>query len=293
MGAAPIWHDVMETLHKGRPVREFAEPPGMVRMEVCADSGLPPINDGRLEDRKTGRLGGRIDEPASQSTNLPIYQSTNQPTIQPCPRTIIELFIEGTQPTRTDDWHWSFALDMRNGLLAGSDCPLQFTTRRLYTLYPAEAQDWVRKQAIPQPPEGYSPLCPDEPTTHDDSLTMEGWKGERSEDWKVGPVSASHSSNLPSFQLILTSPDQGSRYRLSQEIPEELQQVAVAVRPVDGIALDQVTLLANGRRLATLTHAPYQILWPMTVGTHVFTAVGKDAQGNTLKANDVIIEVIQ
>ncbi len=41
-GAAPIWHDVMETLLKGRPVRQFVEPPGMVRVEVCADSGLLP-----------------------------------------------------------------------------------------------------------------------------------------------------------------------------------------------------------------------------------------------------------
>ena len=36
-----------------------------------------------------------------------------------CPRTIDELFIEGTQPTRTDDWHWLYRIDTRNGLLAG------------------------------------------------------------------------------------------------------------------------------------------------------------------------------
>ena len=40
-GAAPIWHDVMEELLKGRPVREFRMPAGLVRVPVCADSGLP------------------------------------------------------------------------------------------------------------------------------------------------------------------------------------------------------------------------------------------------------------
>ncbi len=293
MGAAPIWHDVMEALHKGQPVHEFVEPPGLVHMEVCTDSGLPPVEVGRLEDWKIGRLDGRKDEPVSQSTNLPIYQPTNLPTIQACPRTITELFIEGTEPTHVDDWHWLFTLDTRNGLLAGSECPPQFTTQRLFTLYPAEARDWVRKQGISQPPEMYSPLCPDEPTTFDNSPTLEGWKAGRLEDWKGDMVSATQPSDLPAFQLILTSPDEGSRYRLSPEIPKAMQQVAVTVRPVDGTVLDQVTLLADGHPLATLTHSPYQILWPMTIGTHVFTAVGVDVDGNEIQGNRIVIEVVE
>jgi hypothetical protein len=91
---------------------------------------------------------------------------------------------------------------------------------------------------------------------------------------------------------VLTSPDQGSRYRLSAEIPQRLQQIAVAARPDDGIVLKELTLLADGRPLSTLTGAPYQALWPMAVGTHVFTAVGVDTDGNQLSANDVVIEII-
>ncbi len=67
----------------------------------------------------------------------------------------------------------------------------------------------------------------------------------------------------------------------------------MTVRPVDGMLLDQVTLLADGRPLATLTHPPYQILWPMTIGTHVFTAVGIDVDGNEIKGNNVVIEVTE
>jgi 1A family penicillin-binding protein len=276
MGAAPIWHDVMEMLHKGRPVHEFVEPPGMVRMEVCADSGLLP---------KKGGLGEGRTGPVSQLSSLPISQ--------PCPRTITELFIEGTQPARSDDWHWLVPLDTRNGLLAGPGCPLQFVTQRLYTLYPAEAQDWVRQQGIPQPPEAYSPLCPGQGSGNQDS----GLRILASDTSLLIPDSPIPDSLSPDFlipeSLIMTSPDQGSRYRLSSEIPREAQQIAVAVRPADGVNPRQVTLLTDGHPLVTLTHPPYQVLWPMTAGTHVFTAVGIDAEGNELQGNSVTIEVVE
>ena len=46
VGAAPIWHDVMETLLKGRPVREFVEPPGMVF--ILDLSVYPPVESQAL-----------------------------------------------------------------------------------------------------------------------------------------------------------------------------------------------------------------------------------------------------
>jgi len=260
VGAAPIWHDVMETLLKGRPVREFVEPPGMVRVEVCADSGAQPSTVSRQS------LAGSTEQEAGK-----------QPAR--CPRTITELFVESTEPTWTDDWHWLYTLDTRNGLLAGPGCPYEFTTQKRYTLYPAEAQEWVWQQGVPQPPEAHSPLCPGVQTADDRPQTDNE------------PISY---SLLPTpYSLILTSPDQGSRYRLSPEIPQSVQQILVAARPVDGVVLRQVTLLADGRTLATLTHPPYQALWSMAVGTHVFTAVGVDAGGDKVEGNRVTIEVVE
>jgi 1A family penicillin-binding protein len=293
VGAAPIWHDVMETLHKGRPVHEFVEPPGMARMEVCADSGLPPAEAGRLEDWKAGESNQSTNLPIYQSTNLPIYQPSSLPTIQPCPRTITELFIEGTQPTRSDNWHWLVPLDTRNGLLAGAGCPLQFVTQRLYTLYPAEAQDWVRQQGIPQPPETYSPLCPGQGSGNQESGLRESGMRSGASGAKIPIPDSLIPDSLSPDSLIMTSPDQGSRYRLSSEIPREVQQIAVAVRPADGVNPRQVTLLADGHPLATLTRPPYQVLWPMMTGTHTFTAVGVDAEGKELQGNNVTIEVVE
>ncbi len=100
-------------------------------------------------------------------------------------------------------------------------------------------------------------------------------------------------NDLTSYSLILTSPDQGSRYRLSPEIPPSAQQILVAARPVDGVSLQEVTLLVDGQPLATLTRPPYQALWPMAVGTHVFAAVGIDTAGNEIEGNRVTIEVVE
>jgi len=66
-GAAPIWHDAMELLHRLLPVRTFEEPAGMVRVEVCALTGLLP-----------GPW---------------------------CERRRSELFLAGTEPTRVCDVH--------------------------------------------------------------------------------------------------------------------------------------------------------------------------------------------
>ena len=80
---------------------------------------------------------------------------------------------------------------------------------------------------------------------------------------------------------------------MSSEIPQLAQQIIVATRPADGVSLRQVTLLIDGRPLATLTRPPYQALWRMTVGSHTFTAVGVDAEGNEVEGNRVTIEVVE
>ncbi len=66
-GAAPIWHEVMETALKGRPAQAFSRPEGLVEAEVCAISGMVPGPD--------------------------------------CPHRVRELFIAGTVPTETCTLH--------------------------------------------------------------------------------------------------------------------------------------------------------------------------------------------
>jgi len=260
-GAAPIWHDVMEELLKGQPVRWFDPPEGLVRMQVCADNGLPPVASNTAATIAPAQVPG--DSQASSVVRLPAA----------CPRLIDELFIEGTQPTRRDDWHWWYRIDKRTGLLAGPQCPSWYVTYQRYTLYPAEAREWARQKGIPDPPERYSPLCP-----------LPGTMRETQQE-----VEAHATSNAT---LVMVSPDQGARYRLSSEIPRTSQRLVVQVRPMDGVVPRQITLLVDGQPLATVISQPYRATWDMQSGHHTFAAQGQDEKGRPLYSNVVSVEVI-
>ena len=45
VGAAPIWHDIMEEIHRGLPIRQFPKPAGIVELNICKDTLLPSCND--------------------------------------------------------------------------------------------------------------------------------------------------------------------------------------------------------------------------------------------------------
>ena len=56
-GAAPIWHDLMEELHKGRPARDFQRPDGLMEKIVCADNGLLLVQSTAASGRLSWRRG--------------------------------------------------------------------------------------------------------------------------------------------------------------------------------------------------------------------------------------------
>jgi membrane peptidoglycan carboxypeptidase len=116
-GAAPIWHDVMLYYLQDKPIETWQEPPGLVRAQVDAVSGLLP----------------------SEHT----------------PGTVTELFLEGTVPTQRDNVHQVVRINRENGKLATAYTPPELVEERVYEIYPPVAADWVREQGIPQPPTEY------------------------------------------------------------------------------------------------------------------------------------------
>lgn len=258
-GAAPIWHDFMEEVLRGKPVIGFDEPPGLVRQEICADSGLLP-----------SVTASEVTLPAGAATSIS------------CPRTITELFIEGTEPKNYDNWHVRVRIDNLNGLLAGSACPEQYVVVRDYTLYPPEAQEWARQKGIPQPPVTYSPLCPPE----------NGLVALRN--FTAGPPDRLHSPD-PSRQsegcLILSSPDQSATYRIVKSMPLAHQKIKVALYAACNTQLKTVTMLVDGEPFADLTAPPFEAFWTLSPGSHSFSAIALDGSGNTLSSNDVLITV--
>lgn len=113
-GAAPIWHDVMEYIHAKLPVKNFVEPPNLVRVNVCETSGLLPTPE--------------------------------------CPKVVRELFIKGNEPTEFDNIWRAFRIFIPNGKLATAFNPPDQVTTVVYPVYPPEAADWVKENNIPQPP---------------------------------------------------------------------------------------------------------------------------------------------
>ncbi len=109
-GAAPIWHQFLRDVLKGRPEQDFTRPPGLVQVEVCTLSGLLP-------------------------GDACAYRRT-------------EWFIEGTQPTQTDTLYRQVTLDRRSGGLAGPDTPADQLQTAVALDLPPQAQAWGRSQGL-------------------------------------------------------------------------------------------------------------------------------------------------
>lgn len=109
-GAGPIWHEFMRSALSGKPQTPFARPPGLVKVKVCALSGLLPT-------------------PA-------------------CPYTHDEWFLDGTQPLKEDTLYKEVILDEASGALAQAHTPPE--NRRTVTVLdlPPEAAAWAHTQGL-------------------------------------------------------------------------------------------------------------------------------------------------
>jgi hypothetical protein len=92
---------------------------------------------------------------------------------------------------------------------------------------------------------------------------------------------------------MLSSPDEGAVYRLDPALPRDAQRIEVAASPEAGVSLREVTLLIDGRPLARLGAPPYQVLWRLEPGVHIFKAEAMGSKGEQLASNEVRIEVME
>ena len=235
-GAAPIWHEFVGAALKGQPAGRFFRPAGLVEVEVCAQSGLLPERD--------------------------------------CPHLVTELFIEGTEPTEHCTMHQRFALDRATGLRATAGTPADRITERVYTILPPQAQEWARRQGIPEPPPALDP-----------GLQIA----------KLDPPVRNAESRIEE-RLVMSSPDPGAIFRLDPTLPREAQRIEVAARPGAtrpgaAVSLVEVTLLVDGLPLARLGTPPYTALWLLEPGLHLFSAEGQTSNGERATSNEVWVEV--
>ena len=113
-GAGLIFKDIFNAYEANKPVRDFAVPDGLKRVNICLPSGLLA-------------------------------------TVS-CPTTVADWFIAGTSPTRYDDWWQPLRVCTTDGLLATSDIPTNLTTVKSFVVYPPGYPEEMKDKNLPQAP---------------------------------------------------------------------------------------------------------------------------------------------
>ena len=283
-GAAPIWHDFMRAVLRGTPAQSFPRPEGLVRVEICGDSGLLPEGNGKL-----------------QIANQQIANQQSQMEIVACPHRRAEWFIAGTEPVEADRSHVRVAVDAHTGMAATDATPAEFVVERVFWLLPDEYREWARAQGIEQPADLTPGPSPDRRGEAADLIPDPFPAGRRGS--APPPSLAEPVLGLPKEQgaggagVVLTSPDPNRAYRIDPGLPLSAQKLPItarldeeaAGRLAEGAA---VTLLVDGATLAVVAGPDYTAWWPLTTGLHTFEAIVAAAYGTHIRsaAVNVLVE---
>jgi 1A family penicillin-binding protein len=137
-GAAPIWHDFIEEVTKGAPVKNFTPPPELVQQPICADTGFL-ATELCPKKRNEWFLKDKLPPPDMLYRRYVIDKSTGQPYNERCPPNLRE---ERAGLVMNDELmrQWAAkAWQFRPG----------FTAADFYK--GDELRDWVTAAGIPQP----------------------------------------------------------------------------------------------------------------------------------------------
>jgi penicillin-binding protein 1C len=170
-----------------------------------------------------------------------------------CPHTRTEWFIAGTEPTQTDTFHQQIWIDMLTNSLADDSTPGERRKSVIVLDLPVEAQTWAREQGLP--------LLTD----------------------------FARISQQPD-RLILLSPPANTTYRIDPDFDAAAQQLQIEVAA--GGRTSQITIWIDGTLLTTLSSPPYETWWSLSAGEHRIWAEGVNANGETVKSEEIIITVL-
>lgn len=222
-GAGPIWRDVMLAAHPTPPA-PFARPDGIVDASICAPSGLLATPD--------------------------------------CPRTRLEHFISGTEPTRADDQFRRVAIDKATGLRATDATPAQRVESRVFWELPAEYHDWQVGQGIA--------IAPPAQVEANGSLA------------RSAAVASPSTPTSQSGDLVLREPVANTAYQIHPGVSRAQQRLEVAGFARDGLLWADLRVVAVGesgeRVVASAEDASrVQGWWPLETGDWHFRLEGRRA----------------
>ncbi len=115
--ASGLWHAVLKYAAQQVPEHSINIPRGISRVEVCDPSGLLPSSI--------------------------------------CPNKVQELFLQGSEPTQTDDLYQEVSLDRTTGKLATIFTPEDQVVKKTYLVLPAKAIAWAKAVGFPLLPDSF------------------------------------------------------------------------------------------------------------------------------------------
>jgi membrane carboxypeptidase/penicillin-binding protein len=223
-GAGPIWHDFMETALRGKPMRNFSMPDGIVQVTVCALSGMLPTPD--------------------------------------CPHTRTEWFAKGTEPAQVDNWYVRQQIDTATGKLADASTPPERVANHVMINLPPEARAWAREQGWPVALDNQSMGTP-----------------------------CGGTSQQECVPVTIAQPDTGSIYRISKQLPLDVQRVPLEVVVNDTRVVRTQVIVDDESVLAEFSGLSYSGFWPIQPGDHQFIARAYLRDGTNVSSAPVAILV--
>jgi 1A family penicillin-binding protein len=189
-----------------------------------------------------------------------------------CPATRLERFVAGTQPTRRDDTHVRLAVDPTLGCRAPAGYPAERMAMRLFRILPAGAEAWAAAAGLPRPPKNECAEPGDRRLTTTD----------RRQTTTPEPSSALHPA--------LLSPAPGAVFSISPGIPREKQRIAIQAQA--GADVAKLTILVDGKPLASFDAPPYCAFWTLAPGAHQAAVELQDEHG-AVRRGEAVEFVVQ
>ncbi|MDW8291891.1 MAG: transglycosylase domain-containing protein [Anaerolineae bacterium] len=157
-GAAPIWKQVMEYLHRDRPIRAFEQPEGLIAVRVCSIDGM--LDNGVCPTRTELFIPGtEPTQPSTMVQNFPINKETGKLALPGTPAELIELRPMYVFPPQAMDWYASLSEEERAAMPLA---PMEFDDRFGGAMSTADVAILSPRpnsylSANPAPPEGSDP----------------------------------------------------------------------------------------------------------------------------------------
>jgi membrane peptidoglycan carboxypeptidase len=300
--AAGMWHALMQYSNRDLPIRDWPEPAGITRLEVCDPSGQRPT---------------------------PV-----------CPETVREVFLAGNEPNAPDTLYRQYQINRETGRLATVFTPVELIETKTYLVAPPLAAAWAQAAGLPLPPEDYDAIQPPDPSPFV-RITSPGLftfargqvqfrgtaagpgfrfyqllvgQGINPQTWlQVGPDGTQPVTDsvlgtwdtqgpegLYTIRLLVVRDNQQVEIATIQltvdnspptvRIPYPLsnqefdfaanQKIIFQADASDTIAVSKLVWLVNGREVGETAQPPYIFSWPLVRGEHVLEVRAYDLAGN-------------